>query len=253
MKHVDMYGMPVFAPYKNGVRISSELLNCAKALQTNSTEDLITHTGAGISVHDGDGKFTKYLKLSSESYKHKIENGQVSAAGKASFRSLNLTYLSDYNESLHQQFFLDQNGNKKAFLFLPEDKWQWRSDLPIEPFKQFVNNIGLDKIHLVRLIFLVPPAVGGIHIDASADSMKKYYAERNGVSLTFNLQSGDGRLFFRPKDDILQIDPALEAWHFNPSVPHAVGEVFNQRIQLRVFGSLDRNAYLERLDLENSV
>lgn len=252
MKHKDLQELPVFAPYKRPAKVSSELLNCAIGLQVNSTEDLITHNTAGISVHDRDGEFTKYLKLNSESYKHKTENGQVLANGKASFRSLNLTYLPNYPESLHQQFFLDQNGHKKAFLFLSEDKWQWRSDLQMDPIKQFVNNLKLDQLHLVRLIFLNPPAVGGIHVDASTESMQKYYTDRNGVSLTFNFQSGDGRLFFRPQDNILQIDPALEAWHFNPSVPHAVGEVLNPRVQLRVFGSLDRNSYLERLDLEST-
>lgn len=245
--------MPVFAPYKVPVKISGEVLSCATALQIHSTEDLITHNSAGLSVHDADGEFTRYLNLKSNDYKHKIENGQEVPDGKASFRSVNLTYLPQFSESLQQQFFVDRNGTKKAFLFWPEDNWHWRSDLQVDPIKEFVNGLKLEHIHLVRLIFLNPPAVGGIHIDASPSSMQKYYDDRNGVSLTFNLQSGDGRLFFRPKDDVLQIDPSLEAWHFNPSVPHAVGEVLNPRVQLRVFGSLDRNTYLERLDLESSV
>ncbi len=241
--------LPIFAPYKKQAEITPDLPDCAANLQNFAVEDLITHDDSGISIHDHDGEFSKFLNLNSKSYQHKTKSGQEISANKASFKSLNLTYLPDLPNSLRQQFFTDSAGQKKSYLFLPTDNWHWRTDLMIEPLKLFVTGLGLQKIHLVRLIYLNPPAVGGVHVDASADSMQKYYEIRHGVSLTFNLKSGDGRLFYRSGNQILQIDPSLDAWHFNPSVPHAVGEVYEQRVQLRVFGSLEPQAYLDRLDM----
>lgn len=246
----ELQNLPIFAPYKPPIEIGHDMQLAAESLQHKATEDLITHDEKGISIHDRDGAFTKYLDLASKEYRQQKTSGEKIEAPAKSFCSLNLTYLPEYPNSLHQQFFLDATGAKKAHLFVPSDQWVWRSDVPVAVFKKFVEELGLDQVHLVRLIYLSPPAVGGIHIDTSPSSMQKYYNERQGVSLTFNIKSGDGRLFYRPGQDILQIDPALKAWHFDPSVPHAVGEVHQPRIQLRVFGALERKKYIERLDFK---
>ena len=244
---------PIYAPYKHSIIIPKLIVEHALKLEKKAQTDLITHDERGLSIHDPDGLLTRVVGIQPQSYEYKTQLGNKIASSTGGFKSINLTYLPERPDSINMQFYKDENSQLRSFLFLPDDNWRWRPDSEAEIFKTFVEQFNLEKIHLVRLIYLSPPAVGGVHIDASESAMKKYYNLRHGVSLTVNLLAGGGQLHFRVHDQVKNSDQGVDIWHFNPSVPHAVGNVTQKRIQLRIFGSLKNEHYLERLDLEKAI
>lgn len=253
-----MAKLPVFAPLTKDFtsalepKLTAALRQEALELQEYSTEDLITYEN-NLSVHDSE-KFTltKHLRLEDYAVNHKLKSGQAIHGHYGSFRSLNLTYLPDFPDSKFKQFYIDEQQQTRAYLFVENPSWTWRKDLNMPHLASFVAQLGLKKIHLIRLIYLIPPAVGGVHIDASPYSMEKYYSQ-NGVSLTFNLLSGHGSLYFLRKDGVHRIPEHLIAWHFNPSIAHSVGQVPQARVQLRIFGELEAVDYLSLLDLTSAI
>jgi hypothetical protein len=244
--------VPLYAPLKIQDMNLDLLAREAEALQLLASEDLITHNN-GISVHDIEGRLTRHLCIQPNTYQTQDADGNVKVSDKASFKSLNLTYLPEHSDSLQRQFYVDSNNRKKAFLFEKVGKWAWRKDVNTDVFQQFISTLNLKEVHLVRLIYLIPPAVGGVHIDVVEKSMEDYYRDRQGVSLTFNLKSGNSTLSFISENKIYEVPSKLKAWHFNPSTPHAVGEIRELRVQLRIFGSLDSQDYLNLLDLNQSI
>jgi hypothetical protein len=252
-----MHKLPVFAPLKkSSLNLSAHevtaLVTRALQLQHLSTEDLITHQ-ENISVHDDEKlTLTRHLGLESYSVNHQLKSGLAVPGDYGSFRSLNLTYLPDWPHSKEQQFYTDPEGVKRAYLFTDKKNWNWRADLDLTCFKEVISDLFLERVDLVRLIYLLPPAVGGVHVDTSERSMQSYY-EQDGISLTLNLLSGDGRLCFLRENSVYTVPEDLRAWHFNPSAPHSVGKVESTRIQLRIFGKLSSKSYLDRMDLTSAI
>ena len=248
----EMSDFPSYAPLKIVPSFSKEVLGVAASdLFPYSHEDLITFNGDS-SIHDQHKLLTNFLNLDSYNVNRKLPDGSQIQGHYQSFRSLNLTYLPDYPDSRQNQFYYTPEKKLGAYLFIEDGAWQWRDDLNIKPFITFVDSLGFTNIHLVRLVYLSPPAVGGVHIDTSPSSMQKYYV-RGGVSMTFNLRSAGSSLHFIKNNKIYSIPPELSAWHFDPSVPHSVGFVNSQRIQLRIFGEMPKERYLENLDMESAV
>lgn len=249
--------MPVFAPLKKSslslpAHEVTALVARALELQHLSTEDLITHQ-QNISVHDNENlALTRHLGLEGYAVNHKLKSGLAVTGDYGSFRSLNLTYLPDWPHSKEQQFYTDPEGVTRAYLFADKKNWSWRADLELTCFEEVIAGLSLERVDLVRLIYLLPPAVGGVHVDTTERSMQSYY-EQGGVSLTLNLLSGDGRLCFLRENSVYTVSEDLMAWHFNPSVPHSVGKVESARIQLRIFGKLSTKSYLDRMDLTSAI
>lgn len=253
-----MVKLPIFAPLSKSCIsdlrpwMTEELRLEALRLKNQSTEDLITYEN-NLSVHDNEElTLTRHLGLEAFTVNHRLPSGQAVEGQYGSFRSLNLTYLPEFPDSKFQQFYRDSQGQARAYLFVENSDWVWRSELKAPHLVNFVNRLGLKKVHLVRLIYLIPPAVGGVHIDTSPLSMEKYYS-RDGASLTFNLQSGRGSLYFLRNGAVHQIPEELTGWHFNPSVPHSVGAVPEARVQLRIFGERPQTDYLGQLDLTSAI
>lgn len=244
---------PVYAPLQKQFSFPAELTAAAEALIPQTGPDPITHRN-GRSVHDTeDGALTRYLQIKDLVVNHQDENGAPVRGSFDGFRSLNLTWVPEDADSKHRQFYHDHENRKRAYLFRPGSVWQWREDIDTAHFRNFVNGLGLRRISLVRLIYLIPPAVGGVHIDTSPASMQNYYQTEDGVSLTFNLLPGDGALYFMTGGQIFSIPPQKNGWHFDPSVPHSVGRITRLRVQLRVFGSMAPADYRELLDLTEAV
>ena len=247
-----MDALPIYAPLNKKFEYSNTLLKTSMELLHLTNQDPITYKN-GLSIHDVDGGLlSNYLDIKNSNVDRQDSDGQQIKGTYEGFRSLNLTYLPEAPASLNSQFYTDENSQKRAYLFFP-GQWRWRSDINTAEFEKLATSIGLKNISLVRLIYLNPPAIGGVHIDTSPLSMTNYYDSENGVSITLNLISGDGSLHFIKNKKIYNIPPEISAWHFNPSVPHSVGKVENLRVQLRVFGSMDRIKYLSLLDLSKAV
>jgi hypothetical protein len=248
-----MTTFPIFAPLKNSLlTVPGRLRETAAALRINAVEDLVTYDSQR-SVHDKDGLLSRKAGLDAVSVSHKTAEGQKIPGLHSSYHSLNLTYDSNCEDSKYNQFYRDSSGALKAFVFKKDAKWIWREDLnESSEIMKFAESLDFLEATLVRIIYLTPPAAGGVHIDTHPRSMKEYY-ESGYASLTFNLKSAGASLYFSNGDSAFQIPNTLSAWHFDPSAPHCVGPVDQERIQLRVFGKLKNCQYADLLNLNEAV
>jgi len=232
-----MHKMPVFAPFRTGTISSSLQDQMAQEVHEclpYATPDLITYEN-NVSVHDNKfATLSRHLNLLNAEVCHQNQEGTLVKGSKNSFSSVNLRSVAHNNLTKTEQF-IREDGVRKSLVFKYKNEWKWREDIQTPRLREFIENLSIDRLTLVRIIFLDPPAVGGVHVDTLKSSMKEYY-EAGGISLTLNLIPGDTTLSFLVNDKVHSIPAYIQGWHFDPSVPHAVGVANEFRAQVRIFG-----------------
>lgn len=252
LSHCNGSILPIFAPMK-GIHFNAD---CAKQellpLYTASKLNPVYHRDGQSAYDSPDLKLSHALGFDSSLATHyNINDNTVVAGNLNTFHSIHLTWIPGVEETKTDQFFKDNSGYTRGFIFSHDHDWTWRDDIKTPYMKGVIQRIPFASLQMVRVLFIQPPGGGGAHIDALPTAMDKYYSEGH-FSITLNISAGGAELKFLSKGIVHTAGNNL-AWHFNPSVPHGVTPVRDLRIQVRIFGKMDPNQYRQLLDLSRAI
>lgn len=171
------------------------------------------------------------------------------------FQMLNLTYQPELADSQQESWQGSLKNNDRMPLWIKYQRpWSWRPDLNIPYTKQIIEKLPMDFFLTVRCIVQSPPSIGVVHKDAGT-KMNTAFFENGFGSVTLNICAGGTNLWFLSSRDgkKYQIEESNhKCWHFDDSNLHCTSESTGLRIQLRVFGKLNK-PYLEFLDLTKAI
>lgn len=239
--------IPTFAPLKEQIDFDPGEI----VWEMSSTGILNESIIATTTFIDGKSHHKPPIGFNSKKFEktndvtHYDKDGNLNA-GKSTFFMNNLTYVDERskNESWDE--------DRTVPLWVKYDQpWNWRDDVPYT--KSIIEKLPFEYITTTRVISLLPHTSGVIHSDSGHLMNMKYYSEGNG-SITINVMSGGGNLYFLDEYGKEQPVPEEEYkfWHFDDSKVHCVPQTESHRLQLRIFGKLNTE-YEEILDLENAL
>jgi len=239
--------IPIFAPLKEQFEFDAEEIVWEMASAGVLHESIVATTTFedGKSRHKPFDGFNEDLFKKTNWVKHYDTSGKL-VEGPHTFFMNNLTYVDE--RSKNQSW----NENRTTPLWIQHDKpWQWRDDVPYT--KSVIEKLPFEYVTTTRVISLLPHTSGVIHADSGKIMNKEYYANGNG-SITINVMSGEGRLYYLDEFNAHHEVPEdkYRFWHFDDSSKHCVPITEGHRLQLRVFGKLN-TPYEKLLDLENAV
>jgi hypothetical protein len=130
--------------------------------------------------------------------------------------------------------------------------WRFRSDINLPYLQQVINDIGLDYVSMIRIVYQTPPSIGLAHKDSGPNTNLEYY-NNNGVSITLNVSDGGANLFFVDRQGNEQCidEKNIFSWHFDDSTIHCTTEVTSPRIQIRIYGK--HSSYRSIMNLRHSI
>ncbi len=172
------------------------------------------------------------------------------------FFQVNATYLPELegSQNLDEMWkYTESSGDKKMPLWITyHQPWSFRTDFQLPYLREIVNQLGLDFVTVIRILTQVPPSIGLIHKDSGPKTNQEYY-DKGGVSITLNVCSGGGNLFYiNSGDEECTIDEGkYKAWHFDDGYLHCTNSVSSLRMQLRIYGQ--HRDYKDKMKLEAAV
>lgn len=183
----------------------------------------------GRSKYDKDGFFLDYNDVV-----HYDENGKLINGNYNTFVTYNFTHLQDVEETNDNSFVETAKGRRPVW-HVYDKPWSWKDNTP-NYLKEVVEDLNLSYVSCVRLVGQTPPSKGIVHVDSDYKDNLRYF-KNGGCSITLNVSSGGGHLQYRVGEQLYTVDESEhKCWHFNDSMPHCTTEIFNPRIQIRVFG-----------------
>jgi len=232
----------IYRPITGRYVFNSEILKKEiDELIKNRAEERTLPFKNGRSIYDPNG----LLSIASESdlndttrYYLNENQERVPIIGKfKTYHVFNLTYLPEEPESLIDIYKKD-DPKKTIFWHKYKKPFTWRNELLSTEIKKSVEQLPLEYIQCVRLIYMSPPSIGQIHVDSHYTSNVRYYKE-GFASISFNIDHGEGTLnYLDRKGAQHSVDNNIKIFHFDDSAPHGVTPIKKNRYQLRIWGKL---------------
>ncbi len=240
--------IPLFAPLKDQIEIDKEEILWELSSSGVLGESIVATTTFfdGQSHHKSPAAFNETKFEDTASVTHYDEDGELQDGADTFFMN-SLTYIDE--RSKRQSW----DKSRTVPLWVKHDEpWFWRDDVPYT--KSVIKNLPwFEYVTTTRVISLKPNTSGVIHADSGRIMNQKYYADGN-ASITINILTGGGNLHFIDEfSNTHTIDEDSNTfWHFDDSTPHCVPKVNSHRLQLRIFGRLEKN-YQDILDMEKAI
>jgi hypothetical protein len=230
---------PIFAP----INIKFDRTRLYKEI----TESLILERGNIATSHSLNGKnywdnsdnfqSEQFKKLNDVPLWTNEHHTELSDYKIKTFYQVNVTTFSE--DSLTTVWEGKLEDKTKVPLWIKYNfPWKFRSDINLPYLEQVIDDIGLNYVSMVRIVYQTPPSIGLAHKDSGPKTNLDYY-DNNGVSITLNVSDGDANLFFVDRQGNEQFidEKNTFSWHFDDSVIHCTTEVMSPRIQIRIYGN----------------
>jgi hypothetical protein len=169
------------------------------------------------------------------------------------FHQVTLTTPDKSQNDLKDVWMGQHQTNNKIPLWVAFDQpWFFRSDYPLPYLEEVVASLGLEYVSMIRIVHQTPPSIGVIHRDSGPKTNGEYYG-KGGVTITLNVSSGGGNLYFidsNGEEHTIDEDN-IEVWHFDDGRIHCTNEISSERMQIRIYGR--HKYYKDLMDLPQAI
>lgn len=169
------------------------------------------------------------------------------------FYQVNMTTPDPEQNDLKDSWIGQHQTSNKTPLWVAFDKpWQYRTDCELPYLQSVVEQLGLEYVSMIRLVYQTPPSIGVIHRDSGPKTNGEYYAN-GGVTITLNVSSGGGNLYFIDNNGNERTidEEAFSVWHFDDGRIHCTNEINSERVQVRIYGH--HKYYKDLMDLSQAI
>jgi hypothetical protein len=179
------------------------------------------------------------------------EHNYIIDRGIDTFKQVNVTtYLE--NNQIDEVWIYNEKVNHKISKWVQYHRpWTYRTDYNLPYLRTVVDQLNLEFVSMIRIVYQIPPSIGLIHVDNTAQ-VNNWYFKNDGVSITLNVAGGGANLYFLNNNKEITIDEVnTPCWHFDDSVLHCTNEIKHTRLQIRIYGK--HKNYLNLMDLTKAI
>lgn len=215
------------------------------------------HAVNGRSAWDNGGNFkSKEFEKHAEVPLWIMESGTSVLKKKHinTFYGVNITTPYSNQNVLDNMWIGDYSDKDKMkpLWIVKDHPWQYRTDVDLPYLKSIVDQLSLEYVSAIRMVYQTPPSIGVIHRDSGPKLNAEYY-KNGGVSITLNVASGGANLYFIDNQgNERTIDESnISVWHFDDAKIHCTNEINSERMQLRIYGK--HRSYTDLMILDKRV
>ncbi len=168
------------------------------------------------------------------------------------WKTCNLTWVPD-NEDSKWQNVTTIDGKHYILRDHYREGWEWRPEFEdkLPHIRHMVDQFPFEYLQCVRLITMLPPAIGMVHQDSNKANM---YLEDGFATISVSVLTGGAKVRFEAADgSIHDIGDDYRACHFDDRCLHGITKTDSFRIQFRLFGKMDYKIYMDLMDLSKAI
>lgn len=169
------------------------------------------------------------------------------------FFQVNMTTPNPEQNDLQDSWIGQHRTDNKTPLWVAFNyPWTFRTDYSLPYLQSVVEMLGLEYASMIRLVYQTPPSIGVIHRDSGPKTNSAYY-NNGGVTITLNVSSGGGNLYFIDNDGNERTidEDNIPVWHFDDGRIHCTNEITSERMQIRIYGK--HKYYKDLMDLSQAI